>query len=107
MMEDIDHTNYVEYQTAPSMLWHPAKYSQPVVEKKLAEDFAQYMEAVQKSDCKAELRRRLADSACGQEAAEATLAEVQAQADMERAAWAEERQELRRSCSAAEQVTRL
>ena len=26
MYEDIDASNYVEYQTAPSMAWHPALY---------------------------------------------------------------------------------
>eukprot|EP00960_Hanusia_phi_P052594 761547-Hanusia_phi.AAC.2 len=29
--EDINESNYVEYQTAPSEKWHPAKFSEPIV----------------------------------------------------------------------------
>jgi hypothetical protein len=51
--------NYCEYQSAPSMVWHPAKYSREVVEKLLETQFVTWIEAVQKADCEAELKRRL------------------------------------------------
>ena len=60
-MEDItaEDQNYVEYQTAPSMKWHPALYAQSVVQQLLDTQFDSYIEGVQKADCEAELRRRL------------------------------------------------
>jgi hypothetical protein len=51
--------NYCEYQSAPSMVWHPAKYAREVVEKLLDTQFVEWIEAVQKADCEAELKRRL------------------------------------------------
>ena len=60
-MEDItvEDQNYVEYQTAPSMKWHPALYAESVVQQLLDTQFDAYIEGVQKADCEAELRRRL------------------------------------------------
>jgi hypothetical protein len=51
--------NYCEYQSVPSMAWHPAKYCREVVEKLLESQFTEWIEAVQKADCEAELKRRL------------------------------------------------
>ena len=55
--EDIDETNYCEYQTAPSGAWQPSKFEQSVVEQLVATQFETYCKAVQKSDCAAEMRR--------------------------------------------------
>jgi hypothetical protein len=49
----------VEYQTAPSMTWHPAKYEQSVVERLLHDQFHTFVHTVQTTDCQAELRRLL------------------------------------------------
>mmetsp|Transcript_23304 Transcript_23304/g.71996 ORF Transcript_23304/g.71996 Transcript_23304/m.71996 type:complete len:163 (+) Transcript_23304:112-600(+) len=59
MFEDIDATNYVEYRAAPSGIWRPCLYCQDVVEAQLAGQFKNYMERMQKTDCKAELKRLL------------------------------------------------
>ena len=32
MMEDIDGTNYVEYQTAPSLAWHPCLFGAEIID---------------------------------------------------------------------------
>ena len=47
--EDIDETNYCEYQTAPSGAWQPSKFEQSVVEQLVATQFETYCKAVQKS----------------------------------------------------------
>ena len=62
MMEDIDHTNYVEYQTFPSLAWKPCLFAAETVESMHSGEsnqYAQYMERIQKSDCKAEMKRLL------------------------------------------------
>ena len=60
-MEDIteEDGNYVEYQTSPSMLWHPCQYERSVVENLLKTQFHDYVEKVRTTDCQAELRRLL------------------------------------------------
>lgn len=58
-MDDITSENYCEYKTEPSGTWHPSLFSKPVVVELQNTQFVQYMEAVQKPDCKAELRRLL------------------------------------------------
>jgi len=59
-MEDIDATNYVEYQSWPSGAWKPALMEQTVVEELLRTQFPSYLDRVKKTDCQAELRRLLA-----------------------------------------------
>lgn len=59
-MEDIDESNYVEYQSWPSGAWKPALMEQAVVEELLRTQFHSYIERVKKTDCQAELRRLLA-----------------------------------------------
>lgn len=59
-MEDIDESNYVEYQCHPSLAWKPALMEQSVVERLLQTQFHTYIERVKKTDCQAELRRLLA-----------------------------------------------
>jgi hypothetical protein len=61
-MEEIteEDGNYVEYQTYPSMLWHPCYYERSVVEKLLQSQFHDYVQKVRTTDCQAELRRLLA-----------------------------------------------
>ncbi|KAG7358261.1 hypothetical protein IV203_014848 [Nitzschia inconspicua] len=60
-MEDItvEDGNYVEYQTYPSMLWHPCRYERSVVENLLQSQFHDYVEKVRTTDCQATLRRLL------------------------------------------------
>jgi hypothetical protein len=50
----------VEYQTHPSMKWHPAMYEQSVVEELRKSQFHSFVERVKTTDCQAELRRLLA-----------------------------------------------
>jgi hypothetical protein len=50
----------VEYQTYPSMLWHPCRYERSVVENLLRTQFHDYVEQVRTTDCQATLRRLLA-----------------------------------------------
>ncbi|OQS00747.1 hypothetical protein THRCLA_05869 [Thraustotheca clavata] len=73
-MDDITMDNYVEYQTFPSMTWHPSKFCAEVTQQLLDSQFPAYMKGVQgpsfspflylnddlEPDCKAELRRLLA-----------------------------------------------
>ena len=61
-MEDItdEDGNYCEYQTAPSMTWHPAHFSGAVVRRLIYTQFDDYMTNVRKADCEADLKRRLA-----------------------------------------------
>lgn len=59
MMEDIDGTNYVEYQTAPSLAWHPCLFGAEIIDNMVKSQFTNYMERMQKSDCKAEIKRLL------------------------------------------------
>mmetsp|Transcript_12224 Transcript_12224/g.30905 ORF Transcript_12224/g.30905 Transcript_12224/m.30905 type:complete len:145 (-) Transcript_12224:74-508(-) len=49
----------VEYQTYPSMTWHPCMYERSVVEHLLKTQFEAFVERVKKTDCQAELRRLL------------------------------------------------
>lgn len=53
-------TSLVEFQGYPSMKWKPALFEKCVVEQLLKEQFHQYIDRVQKSDCARELRRLLA-----------------------------------------------
>jgi hypothetical protein len=48
MFEDItkEDGNYVEYQTAPSMTWHPSKYSAMIVKDLKSKQFQKYMDGV-------------------------------------------------------------
>ena len=57
-MEDItvEDGNYCEYQTAPSLAWHPSGYSADTVKRLLERQFVDYVEAVQKADCEADLK---------------------------------------------------
>lgn len=61
-MEDIteEDGNFCEYQTAPSMSWHAAKFSADVVRRLIYTQFEEYMANVRKADCEADLKRRLA-----------------------------------------------
>lgn len=59
-MEDIDDSNYVEYQCFPSLQWKPSLMEQAVVEELLQTQFHRYIERVKTTDCQAELRRLLA-----------------------------------------------
>jgi hypothetical protein len=54
------HIPTVEYQTSPSMLWHPCHYERSVVENLLQTQFYDYVERVRTTDCQATLRRLLA-----------------------------------------------
>jgi hypothetical protein len=58
-MEDITEKdgNYVEYQSFPSMVWKPAFFEKEIVQQLLDSQFQQFLDKVQKTDCKAELRR--------------------------------------------------
>jgi len=57
----IDRFFAVEYQTHPSMTWHPCFYERSVVEHLLKTQFGAFLERVKKTDCQAELRRLLKD----------------------------------------------
>jgi len=57
--DDIDETNYVEYQTEPSGKWQAAKVSEDVVRRFLNVQFDEYMEHLRHSDCAATTRRLL------------------------------------------------
>lgn len=61
-MEDItlEDGNYVEYQTYPSMQWHPAKYEESVILQLQQDQFSTFVNKVKTTDCQAELRRLLA-----------------------------------------------
>ena len=61
-MDDIteDEQNYCEYQTQPSGHWSPSLYSADVVRRLIRTQFAEYVDGVRKSDCAADLKRRLA-----------------------------------------------
>ncbi|ETV84319.1 hypothetical protein H257_03562 [Aphanomyces astaci] len=59
-MEDITSETYVEYQTFPSLQWHPCQFSAEVVTQLQEAQFPAFMKGVQEPDCKAELRRLLA-----------------------------------------------
>ena len=50
----------VEYQTYPSMQWHPAKYEESVIVRLLEDQFHTFVKKVKTTDCQAELRRLLA-----------------------------------------------
>ena len=55
--DDIDETNYCEYQTEPSMLWYPALACSDAIEHLRQTQFKRYMERVQATDCAAEMKR--------------------------------------------------
>ena len=57
MFEPIDETNYVEYQAAPSGKWRPCLYGAEMIEGLRTSQYKNYMERIQKSDCKAEMKR--------------------------------------------------
>ena len=50
----------VEYQTYPSMQWHPAKFEESVILQILKDQFHTFVNKVKTTDCQAELRRLLA-----------------------------------------------
>jgi hypothetical protein len=50
----------VEYETYPSMEWHPAKYEESVIRQLLKDQFPTFVNKVKTTDCQAELRRLLA-----------------------------------------------
>ena len=56
MFEPIDETNYVEYQAAPTGKWRPCLYGAEMIEGLRTSQYKNYMERIQKSDCKAEMR---------------------------------------------------
>eukprot|EP00802_Teleaulax_amphioxeia_P021317 Tamp_21666.p2 GENE.Tamp_21666~~Tamp_21666.p2 ORF type:complete len:162 (+),score=45.28 Tamp_21666:40-486(+) len=58
-MEDIDETNYVEYQTMPSGKWHPAGFAESTTKTLLETGFKRYLDDVDKAsrDCAAAVRR--------------------------------------------------
>ena len=43
-MEDITVENYVEYQTSPSLNWHPCQYEQSVVDQLLKSKFEDFVQ---------------------------------------------------------------
>lgn len=49
----------VEYQTYPSMQWHPAKYEASVILQLQKDQFSAFVNKVKTTDCQAELRRLL------------------------------------------------
>lgn len=51
--------NYCEYQTAPSLAWHPAKITSACVVHLQDTQFEKWTTRVQETDCQAELRRLL------------------------------------------------
>lgn len=57
--EDIDESNYVEYQTMPSGKWHACNYSQETVEHLLESSYKMYLGDIEKAskDCAAAVRR--------------------------------------------------
>ena len=57
MFEPIDETNYVEYQAAPTGKWRPCLYGAEMIEGLRTSQYKNYMERIQKSDCKAEMKR--------------------------------------------------
>ena len=61
-MEDIteEDKNYCEYQTMPSGRWHKSLYSSGVVRRLILTQFSEFLAGVQKADCEADLKRRLA-----------------------------------------------
>jgi hypothetical protein len=59
MYEELDNTNYVEYQTAPSGAWHGALVSEAVVQRFLETQMEEYREHLRTSDCAATTRRLL------------------------------------------------
>ena len=48
-MDDIDESNYVEYQTMPSGAWHPAKFCEDITKTMLQTGFSRYLDDVGKS----------------------------------------------------------
>lgn len=60
-MEDItaEDGNFCEYQTAPSLRWHPSHFSAAIVRRLIATQFSEYVSSVRKADCEADLKRRL------------------------------------------------
>jgi len=60
-MEDIteEDGNYCEYQSVPSKRWQACKFSAETVRNLLKRQFNDYVTAVRKADCEADLKRRL------------------------------------------------
>jgi hypothetical protein len=58
-MEDIDETNYVEYQCWPSGTWRSANIEESVVRQLRKTQFHNYIARVKTTDCQAELKRLL------------------------------------------------
>lgn len=60
--EEIDASNYVEYQTLPSGAWHACRYSQETVEHLLESSYKMYLGDIEKAskDCAAAVRRLVA-----------------------------------------------
>lgn len=56
-LEDIDDSNYCEYQTWPSLQWYPAKAASSAVEYMRKTQFKQFMQRLETTDCAAEMRR--------------------------------------------------
>lgn len=59
-MEDIDESNYVEYECQPSGQWKSSRMEESVVRQLLQTQFHEYIQRVKTTDCQAELRRLLA-----------------------------------------------
>jgi hypothetical protein len=57
--DDLDETNYVEYQTAPSGKWAPALVCEAVVRRFIDTQWEEYAEHLRTSDCAATSRRLL------------------------------------------------
>ena len=62
-MEDIteEDGNFCEYQTTPSMQWHPSRYGVDIVRRLITSQFSEYLAGVRKADCEADLKRRIAN----------------------------------------------
>jgi hypothetical protein len=58
-LEDIDETNYVEYQIRPRNTWRPAKMEETIVRQLLKSQFHEYIQRVKTTNCQAELKRLL------------------------------------------------
>lgn len=58
-LEDIDESNYVEYQIRPRNTWRPAKMEETIVRQLLRSQFHEYIHRVKTTNCQAELKRLL------------------------------------------------
>ena len=55
----ITNNEYVEYQTVPSGKWHASLFGYETIQMLLNTQFNNYIENIQKTDCKKELKRLL------------------------------------------------